>query len=79
MLEIPLGFLVWWEKQKWKGRMETIQWVTEMVTGAGDNGMDSALWLFKRKGTAGMRRQAFRRVPARTFSLLQFLWFIVFV
>ena len=40
-------------------------------------GMVSALWVLQ--GDCRTRRQACRRVPARTFSLLQLLEFILFV
>lgn len=64
-------------KLAWKGKME----ISEMAKGNGlrggrDNGMESALWVMQ--GTAGTRRRACRRVPARTFSRLQLLCFIVF-
>ena len=47
------------------------------VIGGRVKGMDFALWVMQ--GTARTRRQACRRVPARTLSLLQLLRFIVFV
>jgi hypothetical protein len=33
ILEIPFGFLCRGRKQKWKGRMETTQWITGMAKG----------------------------------------------
>ncbi len=47
-----------------------------MGKGEWDKGMESALWVLQ--GMPGMRRQACRRIPARTFSLLQLRCLIVF-
>ncbi len=62
-------------------RVANQEWIKEMangkwVRGVRAKGMESALWVMQ--GTPGMRRQACRRIPARTFSLLQLRCLIVF-
>ena len=64
-------------KAEWNGRVINRKWLKEMAKGKWVKGMVSALWAMQ--GTPGRGGKLAFRVPARTFSLLQLLWFTVFV